>query len=373
MSNEVDVVIIGAGIVGLAVAYQVAREGRSVYIIEKNESFGRETSSRNSGTVHTSILSLRGSLNARLCIEGSRMLYRFCETHSVDCRKTGKLLVACGEAESAALELLYQRRDEGIEMQRLSGREIKRLEPDIQAEDGVLLPAAGVVDAYGLMRCFLGVATLKGAQLVCGAEVTGIEKLAQGYRIQIKDCTGVSSLQSRTVINCAGLQSDQIAALAGLDIDKEGYRLTYFKGEYYALASPLSKRLNRRLIYPLLRSGGLVGIHTVLDIDGRVRLGPDFYPVKKIDYILDERRMSAFLEGVQKLFSFIRAEDIEPESCGVMPRAYATNEDFRSFVIRHEKDKGLPGFINVLGIESPGLTASPAIGQYVADLLNECF
>jgi L-2-hydroxyglutarate oxidase LhgO len=370
MSYEAEIVIIGAGVIGLAVAYQVAREGRGVYILEKNESFGRETSSRNSGTIHSAILSRRGSLNARLCFEGSQMLYQICRNYGVEYRKTGKLLMACGEAESAALDLLYQRRDEGIEMQRLTLNEIRRLEPDVEGQDGLLLPSAGVVDAYGLMRCYLGLASLKGAQLVCGTEVIGIEKGTDAYRITLRDSTGISSLRAGVVINCAGLYSDKIAAMAGIDIDKAGYRLTYFKGEYYNIDSAIAKRIDRRLIYPMLRAGGVVGIHTVLDIDGRVRLGPNFYPVTEIDYAMDASGKALFVEGVRKLFPFIGAGDIEPESSGIMPRAYGLNEDYRDFVIRHEQDRGLPGFINVLGIESPGLTASPAISKCAVDLVS---
>ncbi len=372
MSFEADVVIIGGGVVGLAVACHAAREGRSVYILEKNEGFGRETSSRNSGTIHTGILSPRGSINTALCFEGAQILYHFCREHSIDHSRTGKLLAACGEAESEALEILYQRRDEGIEMQRLSRREIQRLEPDIQAMDGVLLPQAGVIDAYGLMRCFLGLACMKGAQMVCSAEVTGLERLGEGFNVFIRDRTGSSSLRSRTVINCAGLNSAKVAALAGIDIDKEGCRLTFFKGEYYSLSSSAAARMRRRLVYPLLDAGGLVGIHNVLDTDGRVRIGPDFYPVAETDYSINDSRKYLFLEKAQKLFPFIKAEDIEPESCGIMPRPYGLNEEFRGFVIRHEKDRGLPGFFNVLGIQSPGLTASPAIGKLVAGLLAEC-
>jgi L-2-hydroxyglutarate oxidase LhgO len=369
MSCDADIVIIGAGVIGLAVASRVAREGRKVYILEKNEGFGRETSSRNSGTIHTSILSPRGSLNARLCFEGAQMLYRICRDYGVDYRKTGKLLVASDEGESAALDLLYQRRDEGIEMQRLSQKEMRVLEPELKGLEGILLPAAGVVDAYGLMRCYLGLASLKGAQLACATEVTAIAKLAEGYRIEIRDATGISSLEARVVINCAGLQSDKIAAMPGIDIDRVGYRLTYFKGEYYNICSARAKKIDRRLVYPLLKTGGLVGIHTVLDVDGKVRLGPDFYPVNEINYAMDDSRKPVFLEGVNKLYSNIDPAEIEPESSGIMPRAYGTNESFRSFVIRHEQDKGFPGFINLVGIESPGLTASPAIAGYVADLI----
>jgi L-2-hydroxyglutarate oxidase LhgO len=371
MSSEADIVIIGAGIAGLAVAARVAREGRSVYIFEKNEAFGRETSSRNSGTIHTGILSPAGTLNASLCQEGSRRLYQICGEYGVEHRRTGKLLVAAGEGELERLEALYQRREEGIEIQRLSLAEMRRLEPEVQGEAGLLLPGAGVVDAYGLMRCFLGQACLKEAQLVCRAEVRRIEREAAGYLVRIRDEGGDTALKTRVVINCAGLQSDRIASLAGIDIDKAGYRQIYFKGEYYSLAASIAGRVGRRLIYPLLKTGGLVGIHTVLDVDGRVRLGPDFYPVEKIEYAMDDARRAIFVEGARKLFPFVSAADVEPESCGVMPRAYGLNESFRSFVVRHENERGLPGFINVLGIESPGLTASPAIAECVAGLVNE--
>jgi L-2-hydroxyglutarate oxidase LhgO len=173
------------------------------------------------------------------------------------------------------------------------------------------------------------------------------------------------------VINCAGLYGDRIAAMAGLDIDKEHYRLSYFKGEYYSVCSAQARRMGRRLIYPMLKPGGVVAIHTVLDTDGRVRLGPDFYPVDEVDYAINDSRKDIFLEGVRKLFSFVTAEDIDPESAGVMPRRFPRGQSFKEYVICHETDKGLPGFINVLGIESPGLTSSASIARHTARLVNE--
>ena len=371
MSCDIDIVIIGAGVVGLAVAAAVAHQNREVYIIEKNETFGRDTSSRNSGTIHTSILSPRGSLNARFCLEGNPLLFELCRTHKVDYRRTGKLLVACNKDEIAALDAMYQRREDGIEMQRLSRRDIARIEPEINGIEAVLLPGSGVVDPHALMRCYLAVARANGAQLVCQSEVIGLEKTADGYLTSIRDSAGISQLHSRVVINCAGLYSDRIAAIAGINIDKAGYRLSYFKGEFYSVRSTQARRMDRRLIYPMLKPGGVIAIHTVLDVDGRIRLGPDFYPVDEVDYSIDDSRREIFLEGVRKLFSFIAPEDIDPESAGIMPRRYPRGESFREFVVRHETDRGLPGFINALGIESPGITASPAIARYIAGMVNE--
>jgi L-2-hydroxyglutarate oxidase LhgO len=371
MPYDVDVIIIGAGIIGLAVASRIAREGREVYILEKNESFGRESSSRNSGTIHSSVLSPRGSLNAQLCVEGRHLIYELCQKYGIDCLRCGKLLVAEDDLQIAGLEDAYKRKDDGIQMQWLSREQMQNLEPEVRGEFGVLLPEAGVVDLYGLMRCYLGLAREKGAQLVCKSEVIGVEKTAEGYRIKIRDSSGISTLQTRIVINCAGQQSDRICALAGIDIAEEGYKLSYFKGEYYNVNPAKGRRMNRRLVYPMLRQGRLMGTHTVLDIDGRVRLGPYFYQVEEINYAMDDSRKQIFCDAIKRIFPLVECDDIGPESAGVMPRLYGTNEKFREFIIRHEMDKGLPGFISVIGIETPGVTASPAIARYVGDILED--
>jgi len=371
MSYDVDITIIGAGVVGLAVASRIAREGREVYILEKNENFGRESSSRNSGTIHSSVLSPQGSLNARLCLEGRHLIYEICQKHNVDCLRCGKLLVADDDLEIAGLEAVYKRKDEGTRMQWLTQREMQNLEPEVKGKAGILLPEAGVVDVYGLMCCYLGLARDKGAQLVCKSEVIGIEKAVEGYRIKIRDADGISDLQTKIIINCAGLQSDKVSAMAGIDINKESYKLSYLKGEYYTICSKKAKRMNRRLVYPMLRPDRLFCVHTVLDIDGRVRLGPYFYQVEEISYAMDDSKRQIFYEEVKRNFPSVEYDDINPESAGVMPRLYGANESFKEFIIRHEQDKGLFGFINLVGIETPGVTASPAIARYVSSILDE--
>jgi L-2-hydroxyglutarate oxidase LhgO len=375
MVCDIDIAIIGAGVIGLAVACEVSRKDRSVYILEKNDSYGKETSSRNSGVIHSAILNPRGSWNAALCFEGNRLLYEFAQKYNVDHRKTGKLLSAIGAEEAAALEALYERRSEGLEMQLLTQNEMRAIEPEVNGEAGILLASPGVIDVYRLMQAYLGLARLNGAQMVLKSEVTGVEKLRDGFNLKIQESGCVSEIKSRVIINCAGLNSDKIAALAGIDTIKSGYRLSYFKGEYYSLNPVKSRHLRSRLIYPMIRPGGLVGIHTVLDLDGRVRLGPYFYPCDDLDYSIDDAKKQIFYEGASRLFSNIGCEDIEPESTGIMPRTYSMDRKFKDFIIRHEADRGLDGLINLVGIESPGVTASLAIGKYVnaiiADILGD--
>jgi L-2-hydroxyglutarate oxidase LhgO len=371
MQYDIDIAIIGAGTIGLAIASKLSGKNYEIMLLEKNERFGLETSSRNSGTIHTGILSPKGSLNDRLCLESNRLIYEFSDKNGVDYRKCGKILVAVEEPEIEALESLYENRKDEIEMELLSQKALRKLEPSINGQEAIFLAAAGVVDAYGLMRCNLGLTINNGGSIVYKIEVVGVEKLAEGYKITIRDSEGISNITSRIVINCAGLHSHEVAAKAGLNIDRAGYSITYFKGEYYSLGNGKDRLSNCRLIYPLLRSGQIVGIHNVLDIDGRVRLGPDFYPVKEIEYSINDSRKTIFYESAKRLFPFIDYEDIEPESAGIMPRLYGIDQKFKEYVIRDEQDKGLPGFINLLGIESPGLTCSPAIAEYVYKLVKD--
>jgi L-2-hydroxyglutarate oxidase LhgO len=370
MTCDIDVVIIGAGVIGLAIASRVACENRNVFILEKNESFGLETSSRNSGTIHTSVLSPRGSANARFCLEGNPLMYEICREYRVPYLKCGKIIIGADSVDTAILEKVYQRREEGIRMEWLSQQDMHKLEPDVKAEVGILLPEAGVLDVYNLMRCYLGIAKMRGAQLVCKSEVTAIEKTAENYDIQFEEEDGISHLQTRVVINCAGLYSDRIAAMAGIDTVKERYKQIYLKGEYYSIASGWAKKMDRRLVYPIVRPDRLMGLHNVFDVDRRVRLGPDFYRVDKIDYSIDDSRKQLFYEGVNRLYSGVGYKDIEPESSGIMPRLYLSTDNFREFIVRHEGDRGLPGLINLVGIETPGVTASPAIARYVSEIVD---
>jgi len=371
MSYQVDIVIVGAGVVGLAVASKVAEGGRDVYVLERNETFGKETSSRNSEVIHTSIFYPKGSLNAKTCTEGNILLYELCERHNIAYKKIGKLIVAVDDTEIDALEKLHEEcREDGVNLSVLSQRELNEVEPNVTGVAAIFSPSTGIIDSYGLMRYFLGKARDNGAQVVYKTKVVGIDKVSAGYKVKVEEPAGNFSFTTRVVINCAGFYSDKIAAMCGIDIIKAGYKLYYCKGEYYSL-SPSKGRMVDHLVYPMLLPGGLAGIHTVSDVWGRTRLGPDFYYVDEIDYAMDSSRKQFFYQSARRLFPFIEYDDIEPESAGIMSRLYAKGEGFREFVIRHESDRGLPGFINMIGIESPGLTSSPAIARHIGSLVDE--
>ena len=371
MAHRVDITIIGAGVVGLAVASMVAKGRREVYLLEKNEKFGQEQSSRNSEVIHAGIYYDRGSLKAKLCLEGNSLLYELCEKNGIACRKCGKIIVATNELESSELEKLYLRgRDNGVPLNMLSGKEMRQLEPNLKGTAAFLSPTTGIVDSYALMNYFLARARENGVQVVYKTEVNGIEKQPDGYQISVNDSSGDFSFMSRVIINCAGLHSDKVAEMAGVDLEEAGYHLHWCKGEYYSVSGGKNKLLNR-LIYPVPTDIS-VGVHVCFDVDWRLRLGPHFYYVDEISYKVDDSRKYAFMESsMMKALPFIEPSDLAPETSGILAMLQGQGEGQRDFVIEHEYKRGLPGFVNLVGIESPGLTSSPAIAGYVSRLVDE--
>jgi len=371
MSHIVDITIIGAGVIGLAIASQVARKSREVYVLEKNETFGQEQSSRNSEVIHAGIYYKKDSLKAKMCLEGNGLLYELCEKNGIAYKKCGKIIVATNETEARELEIIYRRgKDNGVPLKVLSQREMCQLEPNMRGIAAFLSPTTGIVDSHALMMYFLGKARDNGMQIAYKTNVIGIEKVSSGYEVRVKELFGDFSFITRVVINCAGLYSDKVAEMAGINIDKANYKLHWCKGEYYSVSGGKNRLINR-LIYPV-PTGISVGVHVCLDVDWRLRLGPLFYYVKEINYKLDDSRKTDFLKSnMMQALPFIESSDLEPESSGIMAMLQAKGEGFRDFIIRHEYERGLPGFINLVGIETPGLTASPAIARYVSILVDE--
>jgi L-2-hydroxyglutarate oxidase LhgO len=368
--NRADVTIIGAGVIGLAIAAQVA--GRDCYVLEKNETFGQETSSRHSGVIHAGIYYPQNSLKAKLCVAGNRALYKLCQKYGIGCQKLGKLVVATTDEEISELEVLLKKgQGNGVEGLRiLSRREMKELEPNVEGVAALFSPSTGIVDSHALMRFFVARATEGGVQIAYQTKVVSIEKLAGGYKVTVEDGKGEFSFTTRVLINCAGLHSDRVAELAGIDIVEAGYKLHYGKGEYFSVSNKKAA-LVRRLIFPLPPPGNAgVGIHVTLDLEGRMRLGPDIEYVESLNYAVDNRHKQLFYDSVRKFLPFIEYDDLQPEMAGIRPKLQGPDEDIRDFVIRDEADRGLPGFINLIGIESPGLTASPAIAAYVLSLIQ---
>ncbi len=364
--DEVDITVIGAGVVGLAVAAELSRLRRSIVVLEKAETYGRETSSRNSGVIHSGIYYPSGSLKARLCKEGADLLYDICRAGSIPHRRTGKLIVAADQSELAGLEALYETgKRNGLKDFRVLGKgAIREMEPAVNAAAGIHLPNTGIIDVHALMKHFYNEAAARHVLFAFGSEVDRIEKDRAAFTVGVRQ--EQYQFSSRVVINCAGLASDRVAAMAGLDIDKLEYRLRYCKGSYFSYAGPSPVRM---LVYPLPHEtlAGL-GVHATIDLGGRLRFGPDVEYVDVISYSVDPAKRDLFFEGAGRIIPGLDKEAFHPEMAGVRPKLQGPGEPVRDFVIADETRNGLPGLINLIGIESPGLTAAPAIARMVGDM-----
>ena len=360
------IVIVGAGVVGLATAARLAKSGNTVAVLERHERYGLETSSRNSEIIHAGLYYPPGSLKAKLCVEGNRKLYELGEKHGVFCRKTGKLLVACAEGEIAKLEsLCAQGRANGVEGLRLMDKaESAALAPGVRAVAGLWSPETGIIDSEELMRYFLLKAQAAGAIFLWNSELASVQRKAGIYYLRVKGMDEV--IEARSVVNSAGLLSDEVAAMAGVDINAANYRLHWFKGEYFSLRRPLPLRC---LVYPVPAVHSL-GIHLTVNRQGRHRLGPNAFPVNSLDYDVNLDHRESFHEAACRYLPDLKIDNLCADTAGIRPKLSADGR-FRDFIIAEESGRGLPGWINLVGIESPGLTASPAIAERVADLL-EC-
>lgn len=365
--EKTNIAIIGAGIVGLAVAEKLSETNDCVYVFEKNQKFGQETSSHNSGVLHSGIHYPKGTLKAKLCVEGNLMNYEICKKHGLPFKKLGKLTVAIEEEEIDELEkLMRMGQDNGVEgLKFLDKQEIRELEPLIQVERALYSPSTGIVEPDELTNHFYEQARRNGAIFTMETEVTGIDKTDDGYEMSGTSVGEKFSVTANTVINCAGLYSDKVAEMVGLDVDRLGYRLHHCKGDYFRLAG---KPPVKMLVYPVPKGAGL-GIHLTPDLGGSVRLGPNAFYVNTIDYKVESSEKE-FREDVERFLPSIRERQIHADSSGIRPKLQGPNDGFKDFVIKHETDKGLHGFMNLIGLESPALTAAPAIAEYVAEVYN---
>jgi len=367
--HHFDITIIGAGVIGLAVAEELSRRFKNVLLLEKNETPGQETSSRSSEVIHAGIYYPEGSLKAALCVEGRKLLYETCEKRDIPFRRTGKLIVATKTEEEEALEaLLGKAQLNGVDdLLLLSGRVVHSLEPEVFASAGLLSPSTGIIDSHRLMRALLIGASDSGVSAVFRSCVTAAHYDGNHHELEIND--GESRIASRVVINSAGLQSDRVAAMPGIDVDLEGYRLKLCKGSYFSASPP--PRI-RHLVYPvpMPKHEGL-GVHATLDLGGRVRFGPDVEYVDRIDYRVDEGKRDAFHESILTYLPLLAKESLSPDMCGIRPKLQGPGEDIRDFVISEERRLGLPGWVNLVGIESPGLTACMAIAKHVSNLVQQ--
>ncbi|MDD2919937.1 NAD(P)/FAD-dependent oxidoreductase [Rhodoferax sp.] len=364
--DQVDCVVVGAGVVGLAVARALALQGREVLVLEAANAFGTGTSSRNSEVIHAGIYYAPGSLKAVLCVQGRALLYDYCQARGISHRRCGKLIVATTSAQVAQLQgIAEQARRNGVaDLVMLSAEEARQIEPQLVCEAALLSPSTGILDSHGLMLALLGDLENAGGVLAPNSPLEGALVGPSAIELHAADGT---RLQARTVVNAAGLQAPALAArFAGLD-PQFVPQAFYAKGNYFTLATraPFS-----HLIYPVPQAAGL-GVHLTLDLGGQAKFGPDVQWVDGSDDLtVDPARGDGFYAEVRKYWPGLQDGALLPGYAGIRPKISGPGEPARDFMIQTQRDHGVPGLVNLFGIESPGLTSCLAIADMVAKQLE---
>ena len=356
-----DVIIIGAGIVGLAIAHKLSRKCDNILLVEKESSFGRHVSSRNSEVIHSGIYYDPNSLKAKLCIEGNRIMYDFAQEHQIDHKKCGKFIVIPSEQDIDRLEILMQNGiDNGLEgLQMFTAAEVSKREPQIKSAGALYVPSSGIIDSHAVMQKLEHLIDSKESTIVYNTKVVDINAEIDNYRVLFKDID--YQAESKILINSAGLWCEKVSAMVGIS----DYELHFCKGEYYK-TSKYRNKVNT-LIYPLPNDISL-GIHIVVHLDGTIGFGPNAYYVDKIDYNMDSSHKDDFLTEINTYLN-LDGKDLSEDFTGIRPKIQQHGEPPQDFVIVNESERGYKNFINLIGIESPGLTASMAIAEYVDNII----
>ncbi len=367
--DEVEAVVVGAGVIGLAAARALALRGHEVIVLERAYTIGFETSSRNSEVIHGGLYYPQGSLKALTCVEGRERLYAYCRDHHVPHARLGKLIVATSEDELPGVEKIAAAAlANGVtNLEWLSASEARRLEPELCCVAALLSPATGIIDSHALMLAYQGEAEAAGAMIAFRAPVLSGRVRADGFELVVGGPgeDSPATIRCRTLINAAGLYAPALArAIAG--IPPETIPTAYFcRGAYFTLSG---RTPFRRLIYPVPVAGGL-GVHVTLDLAGQARFGPDVEWIGAVDYAVDARRGDAFYAAVRRYWPGLRDGALQPGYAGIRPKISGPHEPAADFVVQGPAAHGIPGLVNLYGIESPGLTASlPLADRVVAAL-----
>ena len=357
--DRVDTVVVGAGVVGLAAARALALAGLEVLVLEKNEAIGMETSARNSEVIHAGIYYPTGSLKAALCVAGKKALYEYCQVRGVPHARLGKVIVASSEDQ---LPELGRIRAQGLangagELAVLDEAQVAGLEPEVRAVAAIHSETTGIIDSHAYMLALLGDLEAHGGLLVTRSTVEVLEPVAGGIRIHTDDLR----IEARQIVNAAGLHAPRFAAQMGVDVAAH-----YARGRYYTYSgkAPFS-----RLVYPVPEPGGL-GVHVTLDLGGTTRFGPDVAWVDEVDYTFDDTAREAFAAAIRSYYPALDVSRLQPGYTGIRPKISGKGEPAADFRIETPLEHGVAGLVHLLGIESPGLTASLAIADRVAEALS---
>lgn len=360
--EQLDCVVIGAGVVGLAAARALALAGREVVVLEAGDAIGGGISSRNSEVIHAGMYYPAGSLKARLCVAGNRLLRDFAALHGVPFKMVGKLIVATDEAEAAQLNAILEKgRVNKVEgLRAISGAEARAMEPALNCTAALFSPATGIIDTHALMLALLGEAEEHGTVIAFRSPVTGGRPVEDGMELEVGGAEP-SRLRARTVVLAAGLSSCPLARSLGLPGVPQDYLC---KGNYFTLTGRMPFQ---HLVYPVPVAAGL-GVHYTLDLAGRGRFGPDVEWIEHEDYVVDPARCQSFYGAIRRYWPDLADNALEPAYAGIRPKIQGPSDPARDFLVQGPRDHGVSGVVALYGIESPGLTSSLALGELVREL-----
>ena len=367
MADKVECVVVGAGIIGLAVARALALAGREVLVLEQERWTGAHTSSRNSEVIHAGLYYPKGSLKARYCVEGRARLYDYCAARGVAHERTGKLVVACTESEIPVLRSVMEKaRANGVrDLVWLGGNEARALEPELFCFAAFHSPSTGIIDSHGLMQAYEADAEAAGATLVLRAPVLGGRVTANGFALDIGGAEP-TTLECGMLVNSAGLEAPALARrIDGLPPAALA-RDYYCRGVYFTLSG---RAPFRRLVYPVPEAAGL-GVHLTLDLGGQARFGPDTEWIDGIDYTVDPSRGEKFYAAIRTYWPGLKDGALQPGYAGIRPKINGPREAAADFVIQGPDEHGVPGLVNLYGIELPGITASLPLADHVVRLID---